>query len=247
VIVVFVLGANFAFTSNAFRIEQVNVVGTHNSTLIADIQSMGMQGQNIFLINVARMTDRIQASPLVASASLDKQWPNQLTVSVVERVPALLWQIGQGIYGVDRQGVVIAPASNIAGTDRLMTVVDTRVQGKGQLMRPGVHLRQSDVAFALTVFSRLPQLTGITEFRLRFDSTMNVSATNGIAQPTAGSYIIESQQGWIAYLGGADDVNPLDNKLIELQTILAMAQKQQLTLATVDLRYGLHPVYTLKN
>jgi hypothetical protein len=34
--------------------------------------------------------------------------------------------------------------------------------------------------------------------------------------------------------------------LIELQHILALAQEQQLQLATIDLRYGLHPVYTLK-
>jgi hypothetical protein len=35
--------------------------------------------------------------------------------------------------------------------------------------------------------------------------------------------------------------------VIELQQILALAHKQQLDLATIDLRYGLHPVYTLKS
>src|ERR1700730_9266083 len=40
-----VLATNFAFTSNAFRIEQVTVVGTHNDALTHTIESMGMQGQ----------------------------------------------------------------------------------------------------------------------------------------------------------------------------------------------------------
>src|SRR5258708_236616 len=119
-IFVLALGANFAFTSNAFRIEQVNVVGTHNNTLIANIQNMGMQGQNIFLINVVALTDRIEANPLVASVSLDKQWPNQLTVSIVERTPALLWQTGQGIYIFDRQAVVIASPRDLPAMYHLL-------------------------------------------------------------------------------------------------------------------------------
>jgi len=34
--------------------------------------------------------------------------------------------------------------------------------------------------------------------------------------------------------------------LVELQQILSRAQQQQLNLATVDLRYGLRPVFTVK-
>ena len=122
-VVVVVLAANFAFTSNAFRIEQVNVVGTHNDALIQSIQKMGMQGQNIFFVNVPAMTERIEASSFVSSASLSKQLPNQLTVTVVERQPVLLWQAPSGIYGVDDQGVVIAPASQMTGVDHLNVVI----------------------------------------------------------------------------------------------------------------------------
>jgi hypothetical protein len=61
-----------------------------------------------------------------------------------------------------------------------------------------------------------------------------------------GVYIIESKAGWIAYLGGANDANPLHNRLIELQQILALAQREQLNLATIDLRFDLRPVYTIK-
>jgi hypothetical protein len=56
-----------------------------------------------------------------------------------------------------------------------------------------------------------------------------------------------SSNGWLAYLGAADDNNPLDNRLIELQQILNMAQQKQLNLATIDLRFGLRPVYRLKS
>jgi len=233
--VVVVLAINFAFTSNAFRIEQVNVVGTHNSALINTIQGMGMQGQNIFTVNVTGLTAKVDASPLVASSSLSKDWPNRLTVTVVERVPVLLWQTQHGTYSVDNQGVVIAPLSETAGANHLMTVVDTR-SGKGQALNPGVRLNKDDIAFAAEVFNRLPNVAGITTFKLRYDVTMS-----------GGSYVVESPSGWLAYLGSAHDTNPLDNRLTELQQIVSLAQQQQLPLATVDVRYGLHPVYTLKN
>jgi len=246
VLVIGVLGVNFALTSPSFRVQQVNVVGTQNPALISNIQHMGMQGQNIFLIDTAALAERIEMIPRVASASLGKQWPNSLTVTVVERTPVLLWQTKYGTYSIDRQAVVIAPASETVGTDHLMAVVDVRSQQvgvSGQPIRPGVRLNQADIAFALQVFVSLPQMTGISNFRLRYDAgSLRNLATLG----EDGSFTIASPDGWIAYLGGANDANPLDNRLNELQQILALAQKQRLHIATIDLRFGLRPVYTLK-
>lgn len=244
VLAISVFGAHFALTSPAFRVQQVSIVGTQNPALVSSIQHMGVQGQNIFLVDTAALATRIDMVPQVASASLEKQWPNQLTVTVVERVPLLLWQTNQETYSVDRQGVVIAPASETIGADQLMTVVDMRSQQVGvsrQPLGPGVRLNQADVAFALQVFAQLPQVTGINNFTLRYD-TAQATLTGG-----SGSYVVASPGGWLAYLGSANDANPLDNRLIELQQILALAQKQQLNLATIDLRFGLRPVYTLKN
>ena len=248
-LVMVILGANFALTGTAFRVAQVSVVGTHNPILVQTIQRMGMQGQNIFLIDVAALTARIDLLPMVASASLEKQWPNQLQVIVVERTPVLLWQTRQGTYSVDSKGVVIAPASETAGADTLMTVVDTRNQGKGvsrQSVHPGVRLNEADIAFAMAVFARLPKVAGISDFSLRY-----VDATSPLAHGQSnledGSYVVASKAGWLVYLGGPGDVNPLDNRLLELQQILALVQQQQLNLATVDLRFGFRPVYTLKS
>jgi cell division septal protein FtsQ len=161
---------------------------------------------------------------------------------VAERVPVLLWQTAHGTYSVDGQGMVIAPAAETPGADRLLTVVDTGA--RGPVIHPGMRLDATDIAFAAAVFKRLPELTGLTSFKLRYDSTIYT----GVATPQGGngSYVVASNQGWLAYLGSANNANPLDNRLIELQKILAMAQQQQLSLATIDVRYGLRPVYTLK-
>lgn len=237
-LVIATLGGSFALTSANFRVQQVDIVGTQNSTLVDDIQNMGMQGQNIFLLDVATLTSRIEGLPMVASVTIGKQLPDQVIVNVVERTPILLWQTRQGTFSVDSQGVVIAPASESSGTDHLMTVVDAR-EGVAQQVHPGALLKRADIAFATQVFTRLPQLTGLSSFTLRYD----VAPQQGGHE----TFIVVSSDGWLAYLGGVDDSNPLDNRLIELQQILSLAQQKQLNLAIIDLRFGLRPVYTLKS
>jgi len=235
------VAVGFALFSSNFRVQQVVVTGTSNAGLVRTIQRMGMQGQNIFLIDITGFTNRVDALPLVASASIQKAWPNQLTVAVVERLPVLLWQTPWATFSVDSHGIVMSLASDTSGADHLMTVVDARVKGATQRVQPGTQLNAADIAFALQVFEQLPQVADVSAFTLRY------SAAPGSQSSGDGSFIVESQQGWIAYLGSADDNNPLDNRLAELQQILSKAQQQQLNLATIDLRYGLRPVYTVKS
>jgi hypothetical protein len=189
---------------------------------------------------------------MVANANMEKQWPNQMVVTVTERTPVMLWQTRQGTYSVDTEGAVIAPASEMTGTAPLRTVVDVRkgdnVTGRrgSTGIRPGMRLNAADIAFAMQVFARLPEMTGVTNFTLRYDDTIPASTgTTGMGEN--GVFEVVSPAGWVAYLGGSNDTNPLDNRLIELQQILALAQQQQLNIATIDLRYGLRPVYTLKS
>ena len=247
-----ILGASFALNGSMFRIEHLSVVGTHNRLLVQHIQQLGIQGQNIFLVDVAALTGRIDALPMVANASMEKQWPNQMVVSVTERTPAMLWQTRQGVYSVDTEGVVIGPASEMTGVTSLKTVVDGRKEDNATGrsgstgIRPGARLNTADIAFAMQVFARLPRLTGVTNFTLRYDDTMP-APTETTEMGGNGVFEVVSTAGWVAYLGGSNDTNPLDNRLIELQQILALAQQQQLNIATIDLRYGLRPVYTLKS
>jgi hypothetical protein len=236
-----VLGTTFAVTGTAFRVEQVNVDGTHNRSLVETIQHMGMQGQNIFLADVTSLAARVAALPTVASANVSRQWPNQLTVTVSERQPVLLWQARNGAYSVDEQGVVVAPASETPGASHLMVVMDTRTHNGNGKLQPGQHVNVADVQFALTVFASLPKMAGVSAFTLKYTDSMP------LAPGETGSFVVASQSGWLAYLGGTGDSNPLDNRLLELQRILTMAQQQQLHLATVDLRFGLRPVYTLQS
>ncbi|GHO89568.1 cell division protein FtsQ/DivIB [Dictyobacter formicarum] len=250
IIACMIAAINFALTSDVFRLHRVSVVGTHNNGLIQSIQHMGIQGQNIFLVDTGSIQARIQASPLIASVAISKQFPDQLTVTIVERKPVVLWQGPQGTFSVDAQGMVIEPASQTPGADQLGIVVDTTTQGAKTepLLRPGTYLKNIDSVFASDVWQRVPKVAGIDAFKLYYDGTMYASTTSqtGGMGGGRGSYIIESPDGWKAYLGSSHDANSLDNRLKELREIVKLARQQQMNIATIDLRYGLRPVFTLQ-
>lgn len=258
-IIVLIAAVSFALTGNSFRIVQVQVAGTHNSTLVREIQKQGMQGQNIFLVNVPSLEAQVMALPLVRTANVSKQWPNQLTITVQERIPVLLWQTSQGSYSVDKDGVFIAKASETPGIGRLPTVIAPTTilaQGDaksgrgngGQGIKPGMQINAREIQFARDVFERLPKVADMHTFQLRYDGTMyaNTIDGRGIQRQNSGSYVVMSPAGWKAYLGDANDTNSLNNRLLTLKAIVDMAEEQQLSLASIDLRYGLRPVYTLK-
>ncbi len=232
-----IAGIGFALSSTNFQIHQIDITGTQNSSIINDIQHLGIQGQNIFLLDVGGLTTQIESLPMVGSVNISKQLPNLVIINVEERTPVLLWQTPKGVFSVDSKGMVIAPASDTSGADRLLRVVDESRAGAQQI-HPGTLLNAADIAFVTQLNMRLQHLPGMSAFTLRYDVLPG--------QGGHGSFIVASSNGWLAYLGSADDSNPLDNRLIELQQILHLAQQQQLKLATIDLRFGLRPVYTLK-
>src|SRR5260370_472922 len=122
-----------------------------------------------------------------------------------------------------------------------MTVVDMRTGVAVQQVHPGDRLNSADIAFAMQVFAQLPQMISNSSFTLRYNGA------GSAGQEGNGSFVIASSSGWLAYLGGADDNNPLDNRLIELQQILNLTQQKQLNLPTIDRRSGLRPAYTFKS
>ncbi len=84
-----IVGVSFALSSSNFQIHQIDIMGTQNTRLVSDIQQMGIQGQNIFLLDAGDLTTRIEALPVVDSVSVSKQLPNLVVITVVERTPVI--------------------------------------------------------------------------------------------------------------------------------------------------------------
>jgi cell division septal protein FtsQ len=244
VLVVIGGGINFALTSPTFHVQQVQVAGTKNADLISAIRHLGIQGQDIFLLNQTELLGRLEALPLVRAASLNIQLPNMVTVTIQERIPVLFWQNGRTIYGLDQDGIAIAPVNELGGSHGLATVLDQR---QGVNMHSGTSITAAQIVFAQQLVQQLPALPGVAPFSLQY---VNRIVVHGQSEPAnqagAGCYIIVSAHGWQAYIGDAVNSNSLANRLLELRQILSIAQQGHVQLATIDLRFGLRPTYTVQ-
>jgi cell division septal protein FtsQ len=206
---------------------------------------MGMQGQDIFLLDQAVLVSRLEALPMVAAANLNVQLPSTVTISVQERMPVLLWQAGKLTFGLAQDGTVIAPQNELSGVDHLALVVDTR--RTASQIRSGSRFSAADIVFVEQVFEQVPGIEGVAPFSLQYADTITEDGHSAPAnQAGSGSYVIVSANGWRAYLGSSQNSNSLANRLAELQQIVSIARQQNVQLATVDLRFGLRPTYTLK-
>jgi len=100
-----------AFTSPRLRLQEVKVTGTGRLTP-AQVREIGnvRLGQNIFCVNLTRVSRRMLGQPFIREAVVTRELPNALNVTLRERTPFLQAQAGAKLFHADEDGVVFQEA-----------------------------------------------------------------------------------------------------------------------------------------
>jgi cell division protein FtsQ len=108
---------------SGFALQEVKVQG-RSATAIADILTAvhANRGDPILGIDIDAVRERLEDLPWVVKAGVERQFPDQLIVSVTEAEPMALWQRNQKLFLVSRDGDVIETA-NIAKYSNLLIIV----------------------------------------------------------------------------------------------------------------------------
>jgi cell division protein FtsQ len=108
---------------SGLALQEVRVQG-RNETAIADILTAvhANRGDAILGIDIDAVRERLEDLPWIVKAGVERQFPDQLVVSVTEAEPMALWQRSQKLFLVSRGGDVIETA-NIAKYSNLLIVV----------------------------------------------------------------------------------------------------------------------------
>lgn len=95
-----------------FGIRDVHLAGNHRAQPQMIITALGFEpGQSIFAADVQSARQRLLALDWVADAEVSRQYPDSISVSIVEKLPFALWQAANGTYVVERSGKVITLAN----------------------------------------------------------------------------------------------------------------------------------------
>jgi hypothetical protein len=114
-----------AATFGLTEIDRPTLQWTAAEAVLASLQVP--EGTNLFQIEISPIEARLAALPAVAAAHVSVSLPHALTITISERVPILVWQVGDNRYLADRAGVLfVAVDAATAATAHVPTVVDRR-------------------------------------------------------------------------------------------------------------------------
>lgn len=94
-----------------FKISAVHLSGNARTSPAAIIDALGFEpDQSIFGADIQGARARLMALDWVADAEVRRQYPNSISVSIIEKLPFALWQSANGLVVVERSGAVITKA-----------------------------------------------------------------------------------------------------------------------------------------
>ena len=129
-------------------------------------------GRNVWLLDTQAAARAVAGLPWIASAKVERAWPNRVTIRVVEREPAARLELAGGFSMlVDADGRVLGDAT---GPDEVLPAlsVEPLPDGAGTA---GSQLGGTDVGEGLTALRRLSAL-GVHVTEIRSDPVMGFRA-----------------------------------------------------------------------
>jgi cell division protein FtsQ len=99
---------NTMMTDAGFGIDSINIAGNKRTDPHDVLASLGFApGQSIFAADIREARRHLLSLEWVADAEVRRQYPNTITVTIVEKTPFALWETPNGTYLVERSGRTI--------------------------------------------------------------------------------------------------------------------------------------------
>ena len=186
-------GAIYGLTAgSAFGMSRVDVVGaTITGTATITNRLALVNGQNLFDIATEPLAASLREIPAVATADVSIALPDVVSVTIVERRPIVVWQVGERRLLVDERGLLFADVASSAAppaVDALPVVTDSRAASVDLAVAKTLDPVDLDAAFRLA--SLTPAQIGSGAAAL----TVAVTDEHGFV-------VSSGSKGWEAWFG----------------------------------------------
>jgi cell division septal protein FtsQ len=166
---------------HTFIVADVTVEGCVNLSPEAVVEGSGISGRHIFWVDPDEVADRLLEMPNLLAATVEVGLPNQVDITVTERVPVLAWdQRGQRFW-VDEEGLLMEARQE---RDPVLVILSQELEGPG----PGARIPSEVLEGALQLKNLRPNIAS-----LYYDQENGLSYQDG--------------RNWRAYFGLGQDMN----------------------------------------
>jgi cell division septal protein FtsQ len=208
------VGGFWLYSSPVFALHGVDVDG--NAVISDDVvrQVADLEGRRLLAPDLQAAEARLEAFPLIKEAEVTRDWPLGAHVSIVERQPWGVWQIGDRRYVIDDEAVVLS----LPEPEQAPTIFQTDGDG---LLEPGDRVDAVAVNVAKQLYATSELSIGEGVQRLEFSEIAGLTA------------VLEGEVR--VQFGGLENY---DFKLAALYAVLERAQEKGESVRAVDLRFG---------
>lgn len=108
-----------------FRVDKVDITGLKQmDRMTVYAQALDQQSRAMPLVDLAGVRERLLKYPWIEDARVSRRLPNTLSIHIVERQPAAVWQRNGRLVLVDGKGVELEPVSREAMPDLPLLIGD---------------------------------------------------------------------------------------------------------------------------
>jgi cell division protein FtsQ len=158
-------GLRVAFTSPRLTLAEVRVAGSGRLSP-EQVTRLGAipVGQNIFRVNLVRVSERLRGVPFVEEAVVSRELPAAIAVELRERRPAFQIVSEGRLFHADRGGVVFQQIKAVTGEMPLLSLPAKEVPELGGKLRP-------ELVRAVWECDRLAGAEGLDVRKMRVDGS----------------------------------------------------------------------------
>jgi cell division protein FtsQ len=220
---------NFALHSRRFRVRNESDIQLAGEALNSRTQVLEKMhediGRNIFQISLAERKQELEKISWVESASVMRLWPNQLRVTVKERIPVAFIALGEHIELIDAQGVLMEIPAGVQ-SDYSFPVIT------GMNESEPLSTRAPRMRTFMRLMRELDGGDGLTQAKTQYSRDVDEV---DLSDPEDVKVLVKGGSGPILLHLGSEDFLP--RFMVFLSNVQKWEQERG-KLESVDLRYG---------
>jgi len=139
----------YVFASPDWYVWDMDIAGAQWLSHEEVMEVAGVVGTSIFYVEPAKIAEALSALPTVARVRVTCWLPNRVSIYLVERQPAAIWQSQGTQYWVDQGGVLFPRAADL---DNPVVIVEQGAAAR----QPGEKVNAEALATALQIREELP-------------------------------------------------------------------------------------------
>ncbi|MGP1488953.1 MAG: cell division protein FtsQ/DivIB [Peptoanaerobacter stomatis] len=226
ILIIFLISVLFYLFSGRYSVNKITILGQTNLTKdkILELAKIDMN-KNIYIMNTKNIEKNLTANNYIQSATVRRKFPQEITISIVERIPVASIPITSGYVIIDENATAI---SIVQDEKSVKKPIISGISISNIKLKDTIPVKDKDalenILKIIHLISSLDLLDNISYIDLKNYDNISMTTNTGI----------------LVRFGNTDD---MQYKVKVLNKILINLSTKGKTSGTIDMRFDTDPVY----